>query len=63
MFELSLLIERLWFVELLDAVNVETDEASEELQSVLEVLLLLVHGSISNQSFLVGQGHNHPILN
>ena len=51
--------EWLLLLKLLSTVSVKADEASEELESILEVLLLLVHGGITDGSLLIGECDYH----
>lgn len=54
--------EWLFLLKLLNTVTVETNEASEELESVLEVFLLLVQCSITDKSLLICVCYDHRSL-
>lgn len=46
--------------KLFNTLDVQTNETSKELESVLEVLLLLVHCGITDKSFLICVSDDHP---
>jgi hypothetical protein len=48
-------------LKLINTFGIQTNVASEELESVLEVLLLLVHCSVSDKSLLICVGNDHSI--
>ena len=47
--------------KLFNTIGIQTNVTSKELESVLEVFLLLVHCSISNKSLLICVGNDHSI--
>lgn len=47
--------EFLFLLKLLNAILVKTEEAAEELQRVLEVLLLLIDSSVTDESLVVSE--------
>ena len=54
--------ERFFLLKLLLAICVQANKASEELESILEILLLLVHCSVTDESLLISVCNNHGSL-
>ena len=46
-------------IKLFNTFGIQTNVASKELEGVLEVLLLLVHCSVSNKSLLICESDDH----